>query len=234
MKRVECRLAVLGLAASAAFVAPSALAASDPAQWREALSFRTLSPHGHVGAPAVAGGRVFVETPFPHTLFALDAAHPDAPELWRYTPKPDGRAAGLACCGGAIGGPAVDGADVVMATVDGHVVALHAADGAVAWDVRIADPGKGETLRESPLVAEGKVFVGESGDDNGARGWVAALDEQTGRELWRRYATGPTRRSGFRPAQGAAPGRDELAAGRMAPRRRRPRGADPLRRQTRA
>ncbi len=165
-----------------------------------------MSPRGHVGAPAVAGARVYLETPFPHTLFALDLAHPEAPELWRYTAKPDGRAAGLACCGGAVGGPVVDGALVVMATVDGRVIALNAADGGVSWDVQIADLNNGETLREAPLVADGKVFVGESGDDNGARGWVAALDEKTGRELWRRYSTGPDAEVGIHSVQGADEG----------------------------
>ena len=85
----------------------------------------------------------------------------DSPQVWRYTPNPDGRAAELACCGGAIGGPAVDGSLVILATVDGHVTTLNAADGRVVWDAQVADPGQGETLREAPLVADGKVFVGK-------------------------------------------------------------------------
>ena len=57
------------------------------------------------------------------------------------------------------------------------------------------------------------MFVGESGDDNGARGWVAALDEKTGRELWRRYATGPDSEVGIPPAQGADQGVSTWPAG---------------------
>ena len=154
------------------------------------FSFRTGSPHGHAGAPQVDGDTLFVLTPFPHTLFALDIRRPGAPAKWRYAPKADGAAEGLACCDTINMGPVVANGRVFLNTLDGHTIALDASSGSVVWDTTTAGVASGETLTGSPLVVDGKVFIGNSGDDYGARGWIAALDAGTGREQWRRYSTG--------------------------------------------
>jgi alcohol dehydrogenase (cytochrome c) len=39
----------------------------------------------------------------------------------------------------------------------------------------------------APLAADGKILVGASGGEFGVRGYVAALDPETGKELWRAY-----------------------------------------------
>jgi alcohol dehydrogenase (cytochrome c) len=43
----------------------------------------------------------------------------------------------------------------------------------------------------APLVVDGKVYVGNSGGEMGVSGWLAALDVNTGKELWRAYSVGP-------------------------------------------
>jgi len=43
----------------------------------------------------------------------------------------------------------------------------------------------------APLVADGKVLVGNSGGEMGVRGWIAALDEGSGKLAWRAFNTGP-------------------------------------------
>ena len=43
----------------------------------------------------------------------------------------------------------------------------------------------------APLVADGRVYVGNSGGELGVRGWIAALDENTGKLLWKAFNTGP-------------------------------------------
>jgi PQQ-dependent dehydrogenase (methanol/ethanol family) len=65
--------------------------------------------------------------------------------------------------------------------------------------VQTARPGAGETLPGAPLVAGGRVFVGSGGEDFGVRGWIEALDAETGRTLWRRYNTGPDGEVGVGP-----------------------------------
>ncbi len=138
----------------------------------------------------MSGDTLFVMTPFPHTLYAFDIRRSGFPLKWTYQPKPDGRAEGLACCDTLNAGPAISGTDVLITTLDGHVVALDAETGSTHWDAAIADLASGETLTGAPEVVGPYVLVGDSGDDNGARGWIAALDVGTGHEVWRRFSTG--------------------------------------------
>lgn len=155
----------------------------------QVFAFRTGSPGGHAGAPVSGAGALFALTPFPHKLYALNPA--DGRVLWQFQPEPDPMAEGLATSGAVIGAPALDGARLYVNTLDGHTIALDPASGRVFWDSRVAALSKGETLRASPLPAGRLVYVGNAGDDFGARGWIAALDAESGRELWRRYSTGP-------------------------------------------
>jgi lanthanide-dependent methanol dehydrogenase len=55
----------------------------------------------------------------------------------------------------------------------------------------VANINIGETVTMAPLVADGRVYVGNSGGELGVRGWVTALDEASGKLLWRSYNTGP-------------------------------------------
>ena len=76
-------------------------------------------------------------------------------------------------------------------TLDDQTVAVDANTGKEIWRTRLGDINKGETLTMAPLVAKGKVLVGNSGGEMGVRGWLTALDAKTGKIAWRAYATGP-------------------------------------------
>ena len=41
------------------------------------------------------------------------------------------------------------------------------------------------SITMAPRVAKGKVFIGGSGGEFGVRGWIAAYDADTGKEVWR-------------------------------------------------
>ena len=56
---------------------------------------------------------------------------------------------------------------------------------------QLGDINLGESITMAPLVVKGKVLVGNSGGEFGVRGWLAALDADTGKIAWRAYATGP-------------------------------------------
>jgi PQQ-dependent dehydrogenase (methanol/ethanol family) len=45
----------------------------------------------------------------------------------------------------------------------------------------------------APLVVKDHVLVGNSGGEFGVRGWIAALERETGNLAWRAYSTGPDR-----------------------------------------
>ena len=145
---------------------------------------------GYAGAPMVDDDRLFVVTPFPHTVMALSLATANAAELWRYSPHADSMAFGLATNVTA-GGIALSSGRLFLNTFDGHTIALDAAAGGVLWDIKMTDVDRGETLLAAPVVAEDRVYIGNSGGDFGARGWMAALDAGSGRMLWKRYNTGP-------------------------------------------
>src|SRR6202034_967993 len=73
---------------------------------------------------------------------------------------------------------------------DGQVIALDVKSGKPAWRTRLGNINLGETITMAPTVADGKVYVGNSGGELGVRGWVIALDENTGKMAWRAYNTG--------------------------------------------
>jgi len=177
-----------------------------------AWSFRTGTPGAHATAPLIAGDTLFVLTPFPHTLFALDLTRPGAAVKWRYMPPPDRTADGLTCCDAATGGLAASGDRLYLNTLDGHTISLDAAGGQVVWDARPAHPQTGETLAAAPLVAGNRIIIGSAGDDAGPRGWLAALDAATGRQDWKVFDTGPDAEvgigEGFRPLYDPPQARD--------------------------
>src|SRR6188472_4011551 len=81
--------------------------------------------------------------------------------------------------------------DKVLANLpDGRVIAVNRDTGEIVWDKKVTaknEFGNQERFLTAPLVADGKVLVQNGAGDGGTRGWVAALDVQTGTELWRWY-----------------------------------------------
>lgn len=154
----------------------------------------TFSPgvaRGQESAPIVANNTLYLVSPYPNVLYALDLTRPGAPVKWSYRPKPEAAAQGEACCDLVNRGPAYADHKVFMTTLDGQVAALDADSGKPLWQVRLADYTRGETITMAPLVVHGKVLVGNSGGEFGVRGWLSALDENTGKTAWRAYSTGP-------------------------------------------
>lgn len=83
-------------------------------------------------------------------------------------------------------GLALSGNNVITALNDGRVVACDSETGDVVWDQKIGkDLGEGFTA--APLVVGDKILVGQSYGDWATRGWLAALDAATGKEVWRFY-----------------------------------------------
>jgi lanthanide-dependent methanol dehydrogenase len=101
--------------------------------------------------------------------------------------------AGVACCDVVNRGGTVDGGKYIFNTLDGQTIALDVKTGEPLWRTRLGNINIGETLTMAPVVAQGRVYVGNSGADLGVRGWLAALDENSGKLLWRAYSTGPDR-----------------------------------------
>ena len=83
-------------------------------------------------------------------------------------------------------GLALSGSNVITVLSDGRVVACDAETGDVVWDKQVAtDVGEGFT--NSAQVVGDKIIVGQSYGDWATRGWIAALDANSGDEVWRFY-----------------------------------------------
>lgn len=125
-------------------------------------------------------------------VFALDAR--TGRELWRYDPKVDrgfatpGANRGI-CCGVVNRGVALHGGKVLVPVIDGRMVALDAATGAVRWSTRVLpEASTGYSVTMAPRVVKEKVIVGVAGGEfTPHRGFFAAYDVDTGREVWRFY-----------------------------------------------
>lgn len=156
-----------------------------------AFTFSTGLTHGHEAAPLVVNNTMYIVTPWPNKLYALDLTKPGAPQRWVYEPKPTPASQGVACCDVVNRGASYDNGRIFFNTLDNQTVAVDANTGKEIWKTRLGDINKGETITMAPLVAKGKVLVGNSGGEMGVRGWLTALDAKTGKIAWRAYATGP-------------------------------------------
>jgi alcohol dehydrogenase (cytochrome c) len=95
------------------------------------------------------------------------------------------------CCGPVNRGAAVGYGNVYVVTLDDRLIALDAASGEVRWNVGVADPTVGYSETMAPQVYKGKVIVGSAGGEWPIRGFVAAYDATTGKEVWRWHSTDP-------------------------------------------
>jgi lanthanide-dependent methanol dehydrogenase len=156
-----------------------------------AWSFSTGVLRGQEAAPLVVNGTMYVITPYPNVVYALDLTKPGAPLKWKFNPKPAAAAQGVACCDTVNRGAVYSNGKIIFNTLDNHTIAVDAETGGQLWDATLGDINRGETLTMSPLVVKGKVLVGNSGGEFGIRGWVTALNERDGSMAWRAFHTCP-------------------------------------------
>ena len=176
------------------------------------FTFSTATTHGYEAPPLVVGGTMYLVTPFPNYLYALDLTKTGAPAKWTFKPKPVAASQGVACCDTVNRGAVYSKGKIIFNTLDGQTIAVDAKSGQQIWRTQLGNIQKGETITMAPLVANGKVIVGNSGGEMGLRGWVAALDEATGKVAWRAYNTGPDKDvligSKFKPFYASDRGKD--------------------------
>jgi alcohol dehydrogenase (cytochrome c) len=136
---------------------------------------------GHLQTtPAVAAGVMYVTVA--NECYALDAG--SGRPLWRYRRPRTAKLAGNAA-GGINRGVAVAGDRVFMVTDNAHMIALDRLTGALLWDTEMADWHVNYNATSAPLTAGDLVISGTAGGDEGARGFIAAFRQSTGKEVWR-------------------------------------------------
>ena len=75
----------------------SQINASNVKKLQVAWTFSTGVLRGHEGGPLVVGDVMYVHTPFPNTVYALDLNH-DGKILWKYEPRQDPNVIPIMCC----------------------------------------------------------------------------------------------------------------------------------------
>ncbi|MFL6195126.1 MAG: methanol/ethanol family PQQ-dependent dehydrogenase [Thermoanaerobaculia bacterium] len=157
---------------------------------KAAWTFSMGTTRGQEAAPLIIGSTMYVVGPFPNHLYALDLTRPGSTK-WVYKPPVNPAAQGIACCDHVNRGAAYANGKVYINTLDGQTAAVDAETGKEVWRTPLGDINKGETITMAPLVVKGKVLVGNSGGEMGVRGWLTALDAETGEIVWKAYSTGP-------------------------------------------
>jgi PQQ-dependent dehydrogenase (methanol/ethanol family) len=163
---------------------------SNVSRLRVAWTFSDGTLNGHEAAPLVVDNTMYVVTPFPDILYALDLARAGEPIKWTFKPNPAPMAKGKACCDTVTRGVAYANGKLIYNLLDDHTVAVDAKTGKEVWRTKMGNVETGETMTMAPFVVGNKVLVGDSGGEMGVWGWIAALDVDSGKELWRAYSTG--------------------------------------------
>ncbi len=153
-------------------------------------TFSTGVLRGHEGGPLVVDGVMYVHTPFPNMVYALDLKD-DGRIIWKYEPKQDPNVIPVMCCDTVNRGVAYGDGKIILNQADTTVVALDAKTGNVLWQTKNGDPSKGETATAAPMVVKDKVLIGISGAEFGVRGHITAYNLSDGKQAWRAYSVGP-------------------------------------------
>jgi len=146
------------------------------------LSFGVLE--GQDSQAVAVNGTVYVTTSF-NKVLAVNGETGE--QLWKYERELPGDVFPKLCCDVVNRGVAVYKNRLYLATLDAHVVALDNQTGKVIWDKKIGDYTYAETFTVMPLVVNNKVIFGTAGAEYGVRGWVAAIDADTGAPAWKTY-----------------------------------------------
>ncbi|MET0430952.1 MAG: methanol/ethanol family PQQ-dependent dehydrogenase [Hyphomicrobium sp.] len=165
--------------------------ADNVSKLTSAFTFSMGVNRGQEAAPLVVGSTLYVVSPYPNILYALDLSQPGAPLKWKYEPHPLAAAQGVACCDVVNRGASYANGRLFFNTLDGNTIAVDANTGAEIWRTQMADITHGETITMAPTLTKDKVIVGDSGGEMGVRGFLAALDQATGKIVWKANSTGP-------------------------------------------
>lgn len=165
-----------------------------------AWTFSTGVLRGHEGGPIVVNGVIYIHTPFPNTVYAIDQKTKAV--IWEYTPQQDADVTiPVMCCDTVNRGLAYGHGKIYLQQSDTVLTALDAKTGKRVWSVQNGDPKLGMTNTNSPMVVKDKVLTGISGGEFGVRGFLAAYNAHTGELEWKGYSMGPDSDTLINPAK---------------------------------
>src|ERR1700738_625056 len=163
--------------------------ASNVSKLQVAWTMATGVLRGHEGSPLVIGDTMYIHTPFPNNVYAVNLK--DQTYRWKYEPKQDADVVPVMCCDTVNRGLAYGDGKIFLQQADTTLVALDAKSGKVVWSVKNGNAKIGETNTNAPHVFGDKVLTGISGGEFGVRGRIIAYDIKTGKKDWTGWSTGP-------------------------------------------
>src|SRR3954465_9892115 len=106
---------------------------------RVAFTFSTGVNKGQEAAPLVVGNTMYIVSPYPNILYALDLTQPGAPMKWKYKPKPEPASQGVACCDVVNRGAAFSNGRIFFNTLDAPTIAVDANTGQAVWNTKVGN-----------------------------------------------------------------------------------------------
>src|SRR3978361_2093872 len=166
------------------------ITAANVGKLQVAWTFSTGVLRGHEGGPLIIGNMMYVHTPFPNKVYAMDLSQENK-IVWKYEPKQDPNVIPVMCCDTVNRGVAYGDGKIFLHQADTTLVALDAKTGKEVWTVKNGDPGKGATGTSAPLVVKDKVLIGVSGGEFGVQVPVTASALRSGKQVWGAFWEGP-------------------------------------------
>ena len=138
--------------------------------------------------PILVGDTLYVTSSFgPKTTFAVNAKTGEV--KWTYQPEIPKNVDQFACCDVVNRGVAHADGKIFVGRLDAHVVALDAKTGKELWKTQVVDYTQGSAITSPPTVVKNLIVTGFAGGEYGVRGALVALDQATGKEVWRTHMT---------------------------------------------
>ena len=159
-------------------------------QLQVAWTFSTGTLHGLHGAPLVIDNIMYITTPYPSKIYALDLNN-NGKILWKHTSPQHHEITRALCCGYSNRGVAYLDGKIFLHQADTTLIALDARTGDQIWTTVTGDIFNGESNTASILPIKDRIIVGISGGELGVRGYISAYHKDTGELIWRGYSTGP-------------------------------------------
>ncbi len=159
-----------------------------------AWSYDFDTARGQEATPIVYDGTLYTTSAW-SKVYAFDAKSGEL--RWSYDPEVPRDTLVRACCDAVNRGVAIYGDQVYVATLDGRLVALNRKTGEVDWAKTVVPNQEDYTITGAPRIANGLVLIGSGGAEYKARGYIAAYDHATGKEVWKFYTVPGNPADGF-------------------------------------
>lgn len=152
-------------------------------------------PRGQESTPIVVDGVIYVTTAWSNVR-AFDAVTGEP--LWEFDSEVARDWGVRACCDVVNRGAALWNGKVFVGTIDGRMIAIDAETGTKIWETdTFLSRDLSYTITGAPRIVNGKVIIGNGGAEYGVRGYVTAMDTETGEILWRFYTVPGNPADGF-------------------------------------